>query len=340
MRAGQPATTISAVAEHARVSITTVSRVLNGDPRVGAGYKRRVLAAVEELGYRPNRLAQNLRKRRSAAIGVVVSDIENPHFSEAIRAIEDTAYGHGFTVLVCNTDESPQKQQTYLEMMVDERVLGVVLSPSDPSDATIATVLDAGIPVVAFDREVADVRADAVVVDNVKATWTATEHLLKGGHTDIVFVGGRPEVETGAERLDGYEHAMRAAGLPPRSLTGGFRADGARAAVETLLASPRPVDALIVANNLMTLGALLALREARVAIPDDIAVIGIDDPTWAPLVAPPLTTLAQPVRRMAADAMDLLLDRVSGRRTEPRRIVHDLEMRVRVSCGAHTSHRR
>lgn len=337
---GQRATTIAAVAQHADVSITTVSRVLNGDPRVGAPYRRRVLAAVEALGYRPNRLARSLRKRRSAAIGVVVSDIENPHFSEAIRAIEDAAYGHGFTVLVCNTDESPEKQQTYLEMMVDERVLGVVLSPSDPSDATITTVLDAGIPVVAFDREVADARADAVVVDNVKATLRATDHLLEVGHRNIVFVGGRPEVETGAERLDGYEHAMRAAELPPRSVVGGFRADGAKAAVEALLAASQPVDALIVANNLMTLGAMLALREAHVTVPDDIAVLGIDDPPWAPLVAPPLTTLAQPVRRMAADAMDLLLDRVSGRRTEPRRVVHNLEMRIRVSCGANAGHRR
>jgi DNA-binding LacI/PurR family transcriptional regulator len=311
--------------------------VLNGDPRVGAPYRRQVLAAVEELGYRPNRLAQNLRKRRSAAIGVVVSDIENPHFSEAIRAIEDDAYNHGYTVLVCNTDESPAKQRTYLEMMIDERVLGVVLSPSDPADLTISTVIESGIPVVAFDREVTDPRADAVVVDNVKATWTATDLLLRNGRTDIVFVGGRPEVETGAERLDGYELAMRGAGLTPRSVTGGFRAIGARQAVTALLSGSDPLDALIVANNLMTIGALQALRDARVDVPEGVALVAIDDPPWAALVDPPLTTLAQPVRRMATDAMELLLDRVSGRRTEPRRIVHDLELHVRASCGAPTT---
>lgn len=330
----EPGSTIAAVAQRAGVSPATVSRVLNHDPRVGSPYKTKVLAAVEELGYRPNRLARNLRKRRSAAIGVVVSDIENPHFSETVRAIEDRAYSLGYAVLVCNTDESPEKQRTYLEMMIDERVLGVVLSPSDPADPTIGTVMDAGIPLVAFDREAADRRADAVVVDNVRGTWTATDHLLRAGHSRIVFVGGRPEVETGAERQDGYELAMNAAGMVPRSVLGGFRVQGARSAVARLLEEADRPSALIVANNLMTLGALLALREAQVAIPQDMAVVAIDDPPWSPLVDPPLTTLAQPVRQMAADAMDLLLDRVDNRRTEPRRIVHHLQLIVRASCGS------
>lgn len=326
--------TLAGVAARAGVSPATVSRVLNDDPRVGAAYRRRVHAAVGELGYRPNRMARNLRMRRSAAIGIVVSDIENPHFSEAVRAIEDRAYGLGYAVLVCNTDESPDKQRTYLEMMIDERVLGVVLSPSDPSDPTISTVIGAGIPLVAFDREVDDPRADAVVVDNVKGTFAATEHLITAGQTRIVFVGGRPEVETGAERLDGYQLAMRSCGLVPRSVVGGFRADAAKVAVEALLAEPQPPGALIVANNLMTLGALVALRDAGARVPDDVALVAIDDPAWAPLVDPPLTTLGQPVRRMAEDAMGLVLERVSGGRVEPRRIVHDLRLRVRSSCGA------
>jgi DNA-binding LacI/PurR family transcriptional regulator len=310
-----------------------VSRVLNGDPRVGASYQSRVKAAVEELGYRPNRLAQNLRKQRSGAIGVVVSDIENPHFSEAVRAVEDLAYGRGHLVLVCNADETPEKERAYLETMMDERVLGVILSPSDPDDDAIAAVLDSGIPVVAFDREANDSRADAVIADNIRGARTATEHLIAAGRRSIAFVGGRREVETGAERLDGYEIAMRAAGLEPRSVSGGFRADVARDATREVLKSKTPPDALVVANNLMTLGALDALHEAGARVPDDVAIVAIDDPPWAPFVAPPLTTLAQPVRRMAADAMELLLDRVHGRRQESRRIVHALELRVRESCG-------
>jgi DNA-binding LacI/PurR family transcriptional regulator len=325
--------TIAAVARRAGVSAATVSRVLNDDPRVGSHYRRQVQKAVDELGYRPNRLARSLRKRHSATVGVVVSDIGNPHFSEAVRAIEDHAYAHDHTVLVCNTDETAAKQRAYLEAMIDERVRGVILSPSDPTDPTISKLIDLGIAVVAFDREVADLRPDAVVVDNVKGARAATNHLIGTGHTRIAFVGGRADVETGAERLDGYELAMRAADLTPRSVDGSFRTDIARQAMTELLASPERPTALIVANNLMTLGVVQALQDARISVPDDIALVAFDDPPWAALMDPPLTVMAQPVRRMATDAMDLLLERVAGRRTEPRRVVHHVELVVRESCG-------
>jgi LacI family transcriptional regulator len=326
--------TIERVAALAGVSPATVSRVLNADPRVGESYRARVNAAIEELGYRPNPLARNLRRQRTAAIGVVISDIENPHFSLAVRAIEDLAHGAGHQVLVCNTDETPEKERTYLQTMLDERVLGVILSPSDPGDAMIGALLDSGIPLVAFDREVADPRVDAVIADNVRGARTATEHLIALGHRDIAFVGGRHEVETGRERLDGYEDAMRTAGLEPRAVSGGFKADAAQVEVAALLAGAGAPTGLVVANNLMTLGALAALADAGVSVPDGVAVVAIDDPPWAPFVAPPLTTAAQPVRRMAADAMRLLLDRVQGRADGARRIVHPFELRVRASCGS------
>jgi DNA-binding LacI/PurR family transcriptional regulator len=324
---------IAEVARRASVSASTVSRVLNGDTRVGAAYRERVMRAVAELNYRPNRLARNMRKQRSASIGVVVSDIENPHFTEMVRAVEDHAYREGHTVLVCNTDETPDKQRTYLDVMLDERVLGVIISPSDPAGAEIGQLLDAGIPVIAFDREVADRRADAVIADNVGATRTAVEVLVAQGRRDLVLVVGGRDVETGAERLDGFSLAMRAAGLEPRSVDGDFRIDGGYAAVRDLLAAPDRPTGIVVANNLMTLGALRAIREAGVRVPDELALVAIDDPPWAPFVEPPLTTLAQPVRKMAADAMELLLQRVAGSRTEPRRILHPFELRLRASAG-------
>src|SRR3954468_21223949 len=273
---GERGTTITEVARIADVSPATVSRVLNGDPRVGATYRAKVTAAVEQLGYRHNRLARNLRKQRTAAIGVVISDIENPHFSEAVRAIEDLAFKRGHPVLVCNTDETPEKERAYLEMMMDERVLGVILSPSSPGEPAISDVIDSGIPIVAFDREVEDPRADAVLADTIRGARMATERLIAAGHRDVAFVGGRREVETGAERLDGYEIAMRRAGVEPRSIDGGFRpqaapparagAGGSRPraahdAAAELRRADEPPTALVVANNLMTLGALRALAE-------------------------------------------------------------------------------
>src|SRR5918996_860390 len=164
---------ISDGARRAAVSPATVSRVLNGDPRVGEQYRARVLRAVEELDYRPNVLARNLRRQRTATIGVVVPDIENPHFGELVRAVEDQAFDGGYRVLVCNTDETAEKQRAYLEALIDERVLGVIISPSEPGGEQISHLLDLGIPVVAYDREVLDPRADAVLADNVKGTRIA-----------------------------------------------------------------------------------------------------------------------------------------------------------------------
>lgn len=325
---------ISDVARRASVSPATVSRVLNGDPRVGNAYRARVLRAVEELDYRPNVLARNLRWQRTATIGVVVPDIENPHFGEMLRSVEDQAFAAGYRVLVCNTDETPEKQRAYLEALIDERVLGVIISPSDPGGEQIAHLLDLEIPVVACDREVVDPRADAVLADNVKAMRIGTDLLIRAGHRRIAFVGGRTDVETGAERLAGYEIAVRAAGLEPLVVDGEFRLERAEALVAGLLQpEPRPT-ALLVANNLMTLGALRAIRDADLRVPADISVVGVDDPPWSTLVDPPLTALAQPVRAMAADAMELLLQRVTGAREHARRIVHPFELRTRASTGA------
>jgi DNA-binding LacI/PurR family transcriptional regulator len=325
--------TISDVARRASVSPATVSRVLNGDPRVGEAYRTRVLRAVEELDYRPNVLARNLRRQRTATIGVVVPDIENPHFGELVRSVEDQAFDAGYRVLVCNTDETPEKQRAYLEALIDERVLGVIISPSDPGGEQISRLLDLRIPIVACDREVTDPRADAVLADNVKAMRIATDVLVAEGHERIAFIGGRTDVETGAERQAGYEMGMRAAELEPLVVDGDFRLERAEAAVAGLLErEPRPT-ALIVGNNLMTLGALRAVRAAGLRVPTDIALLGVDDPPWSALVDPPLTTLAQPVRAMAADAMELLLQRVTGAREHPRRIVHPFELRTRASTG-------
>ncbi|MGB3329101.1 MAG: LacI family DNA-binding transcriptional regulator, partial [Thermomicrobiales bacterium] len=174
---------IKDVAARAEVSSATVSRVLNGDTRVSQSRRERVLAAIEELGYQPNRVARSLRRRYTDTIGVVISDIENPHFTQAVRVIEDAAFAQGHRVLLCNTDETPSKQVAYLEMLAAERVVGVILAAADVADPTIAQVRDSGIPIVAFDRQVDDPRIDAVTSDNVQAGRDATTYLLERGHT-------------------------------------------------------------------------------------------------------------------------------------------------------------
>jgi DNA-binding LacI/PurR family transcriptional regulator len=328
------------VAGRAGVSPATVSRVLNGHDNVREDYRARVLQAVAELDYRPNRLARNLRRQRADMIGVVVSDIENPHFSESVRAVEDAAYRHGYRVLLCNTDETPDKQRAYLQMLAQERVLGVILSPSDPASDGIAELLDLGIPVVALDRQVTDERADTVVADNVAAARIATEHLVAAGHRRVGLIAGSPGVETGSERLRGYTSGMRAAGLEPMVASGRFRMEEGRTATHELLADESPPTALVAGNNLTAVGALQALREAGLAVPREVGLVAVDDPFWAELTNPPLTTVAQPVRAMAHKAMSFLLERIEGRRAGSRREVFPVELRQRSSCGVPRAERR
>lgn len=289
--------------------------------------------AIDELGYRPNRLAQNLRRQKAEMIGVVVSDIENPHFTEMVRAVEDAAFRLGFRVLLCNTDENAEKQRAYLDVLAAERVLGVILSPSAPHGQEIADLLDLGIPLIAFDRPVDDPRSDAVTADNSSAGRMATRHLLQAGHTRIGFISS-PEVETGALRLSGYEEAMRLAGLQPHAVSGYSRIEGGAAAAERLLTDDSTLTALIVGNNLMCIGALKALHAHGIRIPAQMALVAIDDPYWAEIAEPPLTTLAQPVRRMGESVVELLTERLRTGRDQPRHLVFDFELRVRASCGA------
>jgi DNA-binding LacI/PurR family transcriptional regulator len=328
--ARRPRSRLKEVARLAGVSPATASRVLSGATTVRETNRAAVLAAAAELGYRPNHVGRNLRRQRADMIGVVVSDIENPHFSAMVRAVEDAAYHQGGRVLLCNTDEDPEKERKYLRVLASERVLGVVLSATDPDAREISELLDLGIPLVAFDRPVADPRADDVFIDNVAGGRLATEHLLRGGHRRIGFIGGPSGVHTANARRSGYESAMRAAGCAPVTQNGGFKIQGSRRATAELLGVKPPLTALVVANNLMSLGMLEELRvQDRL---DEIATVTLDDPFWSTLVEPALTALAQPVRAMSARAVHLLFERMSGARVEPRTVVFDFELRIRDSC--------
>lgn len=322
---------IKDVAHHAGVSSATVSRVLNAGHGVSEERRARVLQAVDALGYQPNRVARNLRRKHTDTIGVVVSDIENPHFTRAVRVIEDTAFARGYRVLLCNTDETPSKQGAYLEMLAAERVRGAIVAPADPADSTISQLLDMDISIVAFDREVADGRADAVTADNATAGLRATEFLLERGHTKIGFIAGRLDIQTGAERKLGYEQAMGARGLEPHSASGMFRIHEAREATIRLLGDRPGTTAIVVGNNLMTVGALNALRALGKSVPNDVSLVQLDDPFWAQLVDPALTSFAQPVQHMAQSAIDLLLERIRRERLTAKHIVYQFELRDRNS---------
>lgn len=321
------------VATRAGVSPATASRALNGSATVSDALRARVLDAASSLGYRPNNLARSLRRQRTDTIGVIVSDIANPHHSEAVRVMEDAASRAGWRVVLCNSDEQVDKQRTYLRLLADERVGAVILSAADEAGSGTDALLDLGIPVVAFDRVIDDPRVDSVTCDNEAGVHLLTRHLIDLGHRRIAFVGGRSDVATGSARLAGYRTAIGEAGLRPVAQDADFRADRAEAVTRRLLErSPRPT-ALVVANNTMAVGALRAVREAGLRVPEEVAFATVDDPVWAELVDPPLTALAQPVRAMAEAAVRLVLERAAAPRHEPVRLVLPMELRVRRSSG-------
>ena len=322
---------IDDIAKLAGVSPATVSRVMTGSRPVSAPVRDRVLGVAHRFDYQPSQLARNLRHGRAATVGVLVSDIENPHFATMVRALEDALYLRGTRVLFCNSAEDMAKQSSYLEVMAAERVMGVVISPAGDDQAAVQRLLDLGIPVVGIDRPVSDPRADSVLTDNADAVAQGTRLLIESGRRRIGWVGGREDVWTASQRRSGYDQAISAAGLRPLTATGDFTVGGGRRATDALLDEDPALDGLVVANNQMTIGALQAVRRRRILVPDQVGVVAFDDPPWASLTDPPLTTISQPLWEMAEAAVALLFTRMSDPSHPPQRIVLKCALQVRES---------
>lgn len=330
-------TTIYDVATEAKVSAATVSRVLNGTTEVSPELQTRVREAIDRLGYRPNSVARSLRRRRSAVWGLVISDIENPFFTAMVRGVEDVAQSSGFSVVLCNSDEDAEKEARYIDVFVDERMAGAIVSPASEQDSDVSALLDRGIPVVSIDRRLRRQDVDTVLVDNRLGAERATAHMLETGRRRVACIGGLARTTTGQERTEGYRQALATAGIavdPQLVLEGDFKQEGGHAAMERLLALPEPPDGVFVANNLMSLGAVEALREAGTDVPGALAVAMFDDPAWAALVRPALTTVAQPTYEMGQEAAVLLSARIRGDDGPTRRVVLAPSIHLRESTAA------
>lgn len=322
------------VAEHAGLSVASVSRVLAGLPGVSDATRQRVMASVEALGYRPNLAARRLRSRRTDTLGLIVSDIRNPYFMEVSRAVEDVAYANGMRVMLCNADEDPEKENFYLEMMRDENVAGVILSPTLPLLARYHPN-DFPFPVVLVDRCEAETEADAVILDNADAAHRLVRHLVDAGHRRIVFFYGAASA-TGRQRLQGYQEALASAGLTPVTQALKPTTDEAFAAMRQFLQGGAPLpDAIVASSGLILLGLVQALHEANLRYPEDVALAGFDDMPWTRVVTPAITVVAQPTYDIGRSAIELLLARIAQPEQAVRRIVLRGELLVRGSSGRH-----
>lgn len=324
---------IKDVAEAAGVSTATVSRVLSNGLHVRPEVRERVMAAVERLGYRPNLVARSLRSQQSNTIGLIVSDISNPFFTAVSRAVEDAAYEQGFSVLLCNTDENPEKEAIYLNLMKDTSVAGAIMSPTRQ---TIASFADANLPfpIVTVDRPISDSDVDAVLLDNVDAAYRLTTHLIEQGYRRIAALCS--EMSTGLERQLGYEKALRAHSLVPKSEYMKYispRADAGYAATLKMIDLAEPPDALFTANSLIAVGALQAIRERNLTIPEDIALVTFDETTWASLVQPAITLIDQPTYEIGKTAAELLLQRITDPSRPTRQVILKGRLIVRGSSA-------
>jgi LacI family transcriptional regulator len=305
---------ISDVAREAGVSAATVSRALNNNPKVDPELAERVRQAAKLLQYRPNGIARSLRRQSTDVLALIISDVSNPFFTAITRGVEDVAQKAGLSVLLCNADEDPAKEATYLSVAEQEQVAGVIISPHS-AGTDVSRLRAAGIPFVVIDRPLHE-DADSVMVHSREGARVATNHLIDAGWKRPACVTGPSDATTACERRDGYLDAIRdEGGLEEIFVHAPFRQHGGSEAAAQLLDREDRPDAIFVANAQMALGVLAELSLRNLRMGRDVGIITFDDAPWAPFISPPMSVVAQPAYDIGAQAAQLLVERV--RKTAP-----------------------
>ncbi|TPQ17213.1 LacI family DNA-binding transcriptional regulator [Streptomyces sporangiiformans] len=329
------------VARSAGVSVATVSHVLNDTRPVRPATRQAVLDAIDELGYTPNTLARSLVTARTRSIGLAVSAVSNPYFTEILQGVEAGALEHGYSLLIADPHDDPAHERKVVQLLHERRVDGMIVAPSAQPAELIGYLGRQNVPTVFLDRlvddgEVPGFEYDQVCAENAEPVTRLVTHLAELGHKRIGLVGGLPGLSTTSERISGYRHGLAAAGLPYDErlvVSGSSEAEGAQRATGELLSLPTRPTALVTANNTMTIGALRALRERDLSVPGDMALCCFDDFSWADLFSPRLTAISQPSKEIGASAVRLLLDRLASPGRPARTLRLPSAFVHRTSCG-------
>jgi LacI family transcriptional regulator len=324
------------VARESRVSVFTVSAVVNHKSHVGEKLRKRVEAAIRKLNYRPNLVARSLANRRTHTIGMIVPDIANPFFPMVVRGAEDAAQRHGYNLLLCNSDDSLAKEETSVELLLSKRVDGILLTKAaeDFRPSLRQMIQEVKIPFVLVMRTYPTLTKDAVIADDYQGAYDAVCHLARSGRRRIGFIGGPPKVSNAIARREGLQAALKSEGLlyePELAVEGDYRIESGFRAGHALL-SHRP-DGIYVANHLMTVGLLRAAEEMGLRCPEDFGLVSFDDYPWLGVFRPRLTTVELPKHQLGVEASELLIRRIAGDRSKA--VVKKLqpELRIRESCG-------
>lgn len=340
MKKASGTVTIRDVAHLAGVSTATVSKVLNDAPHVGAESRRRVESAIEKLQFRPNTIARSLKKSRTLTLGLITNDIEGVFTMSLMQGVEQAAHRKGFSVFLCNSLGNPERERAHLDALLAKQVDGIILLSGYRVRERGAPALPLnGVPVVYLYQYTRDIPAPCFIPDDDGGGYLATEHLIRSGRQRIAMINGPAKYEATHARYRGYLRALSDAGLkadPALVRTSRWHENGGYLAAHDLLNLPKPPDAVFCASDSIAIGALDALHERRIAIPDQVAVIGFDNRPSAPYQRPPLTTVALPLAEMGAMAGETLMASILENTHVSEPTIHRIPCYLvqRESCGA------
>ena len=330
------------IAREVGVSVTTISKVLNNHGDISGATRDRVLAKIEELGYQRNAIARSLTLRRTHTLGIVIPDLMHSFFVEVIAGVETIANARGYGLLLCSSGENPDKERSELDMLRGRQVDGIIVAPAAGSanEEVLTQLIARGTGVVMIDRDHhSSVRCDRVLTDDERVGVLATTHLIDIGRRAIAHIGG-PAIEHARRRERGWREALSAHGITPRSdwfMPAGFMENDGFRAMKILLGVRPRVDAVFAVNDPSAIGAMKAIWEAGLRVPEDIAVVGVGDIAMVDMLRVPLTTVSWSRKEQGAYAADLLLQKVDGDQASadpPRRVIIPPRLVVRASSVA------
>ncbi len=330
--------TLNDIAKKSGVSVSTISRVLNGKAekfRIAEETVKLVLKTAKNLNYRPNQLARSLRLKKTQTIGLLVPDISNPFFSYITRSIQRVAHRFGYSLIVCDTDDNTEFEVEHIDLLTSKGVDGLVIMPVGQKSQHIRNVLNKGISMVLMDRSFDDLNTNCVGVDNYIGAHKAVEHLLAFGHSRIAIIQGLLNTNTNVARVKGYKDTLiqHKISIDENLIVGNdYRKENGYIETKFLLNLANPPTAIFTTSDLITLGALQALQEENYNIPEDISIVSFDDIDFAPYLVAPLTTVRQPKELMGEIAVKILVEDIknSGKR-EKSKIVLQPQLIIRKS---------
>ena len=327
--------TMADVAERAGVSKATVSHVINETRFVEEATKSRVREAIDALGYRPNVAARSLTTQRTRIIGLIISDVTNTFFGELTRGIDDALFANGYSLMLCNTNEVLEREEYYIDVLLRQGVDGIIAAAASQDWDALNEAAKLNIPIVMLDRTFENADSPYVGVNNSQGAYLGTRHLIERGYREIGILSGFQRLSTMRERLAGFEQAMAEANLPLRAswcIDSPLTIEDGKRAMQQLMGQAERPGAVFISNNLLSLGALMGLREMELVCPDDVALVGFDDHPWAQVSDPPLTVVRQPTYAIGETAAQKVLKALDDGDVDIGSALFDCQLVMRQSC--------